>query len=65
MNDLKNYFIKDNKIYRKQYFCEKCKKMFYEKELKIQKVKTYQYIYINGRLQNYHKIKLKLETLIL
>ena len=65
IKELDKYFIKNDKIYRKKYFCEKSKKMFYEKELKIQKVKTYNYVYINGKLQNYDKIKLKLETLII
>ena len=62
MKELENYFLKDNKIFRKQFFSEKSKRMYYEKELKIQKVKGYQYVTIAGKLQNIDKIKLMLKS---
>jgi hypothetical protein len=63
INKLENYFLRENKIFRKKYFCKKNFKMYYEKELKIQKIKKYEYVLIDRKLHNIDKIKMLLNPL--
>lgn len=63
INKLENYFLRENKIFRKKYFCKKNLKMYYEKELKIQKIKKYEYVLIDRKLHNIDKIKMLLNPL--
>lgn len=47
-----NYIQHNNEIYRKQFFCNKTKKMFYFK--KISKIKTGKYIYVYLQSKRYN-----------
>ena len=58
---MKNYFIKDGRVFRRKHFCESTKRMRYEKELKVQRVGKYEYVYINGVLTNLDKVKMLLK----
>jgi hypothetical protein len=58
---MKNYFIKEGKVFRKQHFCKKTQKMRYEKELKIQMINGYEYVYIDKKLVNLEKVKIMLK----
>ena len=57
-----NYLLKDGKVFRKKRFCEKSKKMLYEKELKIQLIKGYKYLLINGKLTNFDRVFIQLKS---
>lgn len=58
---MKNYFIRNGEVFRKKHFCEKTKKMYYEKRLKVQKINGYDYVYIDKKLENLEKIKILLK----
>ena len=47
MSILKNYFIKNNEIYRKTHVTKN--KTLYEKKIKIQRIGMYEYVYLNGK----------------
>ena len=45
--NLQNYFIKNNEVWRKTHFCEKSKRMKYEKKMRVKKSGKYEYILID------------------
>ena len=45
--NIENYFIKNNEVWRKTHFCEKSKRMKYEKKMKVKKSGKYEYILID------------------